>query len=233
MIERPDDPHEAPDGLPDDDAEDLPPRAFNEAYQHGRGDDDRPVSDISDRYPEPLSGDVRHDQPIAPEPSIKAIVERIRARSGGTSADARNAAGSPPFARSRNPQTVGKPSFLPSPTVKSGVCYTKLLHNGDGRLEAKPLNGRENRGNFCYTILLHNSRGGLVRRGGWFHFRRRVPDALRSVFGRSPYRTIGSRTDPVVVPVSRACNATASASERLAMQSATNRAGLFDARGRK
>ena len=93
--------------------------------------------------------------------------------------------GSNPFARSRNLQTVEKPSFLPSQTVDSSVCYTKLLHSGSGRLGAKPLNGQRNRQNFCYTILLHNSRGGLVRRSGWFHFRRRVPDALRTVFGRS------------------------------------------------
>ena len=93
--------------------------------------------------------------------------------------------GSNPFARSKNLQTIGKPSFLPSQTVDSSVCYTKLLHNGDRRLGAKPLNGRDNRQNFCYTILLHNSRGGLVRRAGWFHYRRRVPDALRTVFGRS------------------------------------------------
>ena len=93
--------------------------------------------------------------------------------------------GSNPFARSKNLQTVGKPSFLPSQTVDLSVFYTKLLHNGDRRLGAKPLNDQGNRQNFCYTILLHNSRGGLVRRGGWFHYRRRVPDALRTVFGRS------------------------------------------------
>ncbi|WP_443025860.1 DUF6538 domain-containing protein [Sphingomonas sp. RB1R13] len=32
---------------------------------------------------------------------------------------------------------------------------------------------------------LQDLRGGLVRMGRWFHFRRRVPDALRTVFGRS------------------------------------------------
>ena len=93
--------------------------------------------------------------------------------------------GSNPFARSKNLQTVVKPSLLPSPTVDSSVCYTKLLHNGHGRLGAKRLNCRDNRQNFCYTKLLHNSRGGLFRRGGWFYFRRRVPDALRTVLGRS------------------------------------------------
>lgn len=63
MAERPDDPHEAPDGFPDDDLEDLPPRAFNEIYHYGFGDDDRLVSDISDRNPQPSSYDVPDDQP--------------------------------------------------------------------------------------------------------------------------------------------------------------------------
>ena len=62
MIDHPDDPHEAPDGLDDDHPEDLPPRAFNEALHYGLGDDDRLVSDISDRYPEPSSDDGPDDQ---------------------------------------------------------------------------------------------------------------------------------------------------------------------------
>ena len=41
MVERPNDPHDAPDGLDDDHPEDLPPRAFNEALHYGLGDDDR------------------------------------------------------------------------------------------------------------------------------------------------------------------------------------------------
>ena len=124
-------------------------------------------------------------QTVVPEPSIATIIERVKARSDGSSAHAQNGGSSPPFARSKNLQTVGKPSFLPSQTVDLSVCYTKLLHNSDGRLGHKSLNDRGNPRNFCYTILLHNSRGGLVRRAGWFHFRRRVPDALRTVFGRS------------------------------------------------
>ena len=140
----------------------------------------------SDELPEaPQHHQDDDGETVAPEPSIETIIKRIRARSEGSSGDAQNGAGSPPFARSKNLQTIGKPSFLPSQTVDSSVCYTKLLHNGDRRLGAKPLNGRDNRQNFCYTILLHNSRGGLVRRAGWFHYRRRVPDALRTVFGRS------------------------------------------------
>lgn len=63
MVERPDDPHEAPDGLGDDHPEDLPPRAFNEALHYGLADDDRLVSDISHRYPEPSPDDVPDDKP--------------------------------------------------------------------------------------------------------------------------------------------------------------------------
>ena len=100
MIERPDDAHEAPDGLPGDDLEDLPPRDFNEALHYGLGNDDRLVSDISDRYPDPPTHDLPDDQSIVGKPSIKAIVKRIRTRSEGSSANARKAAGSPPFARS-------------------------------------------------------------------------------------------------------------------------------------
>jgi integrase len=144
------------------------------------------MAEHSDELPEAPQHHHNDDRKtVVPEPSITTIIERIRARSKGSSGDAQKAEGSPPFARSKNLQTVGKPSFLPSPTVDSSVCYTNLLHNGDRRFGAKAPNGRDNRQNFCYTILLHNSRGGLVRRGRWFHYRRRVPDALRTVFGRS------------------------------------------------
>ena len=68
-------------------------------------------------------------QTVAPEPSIATIIERMKARSDGSSAHAQNGGSSPPFARSKNIQTVGKPSFLPSHTVGPGVCSTDLLHN--------------------------------------------------------------------------------------------------------
>ena len=133
------------------------------------------MAERNEEPPETPTGHQDDDRKtVAPEPSIEAIIKRIRARSEGSSAHAQNGAGSHPFARSKNLQTVGKPSFLPSQTVDPSVCYTKLLHNSDRRLGAKPLNDQGNRQNFCYTILLHNSRGGLVRPGGWFHLRRRV-----------------------------------------------------------
>ena len=79
-------------------------------------------------------------QTVVPEPSIATIIERMKARSDGSSGHAQNGGSSPPFARSKNLQTVGKPSFLPSQTVDSSVGYTKLLHNPPDRSEPKPLN---------------------------------------------------------------------------------------------
>ena len=156
------------------------------------------MAERNEEPPETPTG--HHDddrQTVAPEPSIETIIKRIRARSEGSSADAQNGRVSPPFARSKNLQTVGKPSFLPSQTVDPSVCYTKLLRNSDRRLGAKSLNGRENRAK------------------------------------RRFQRTMGSRTEPVVIPVSRACRPTASASDRPAIQSATKRCGLVSAKGRR
>ena len=99
----------------------------------------------SDKLPEAPQHHHDDDQKtVVPEPSITTIIKRIRARSEGSSGDAQNGGSSPPFARSKNLQTVGKPSFLPSPTVDLSVCYTKLLHKGDRRLASKPLKGLNN-----------------------------------------------------------------------------------------
>ena len=60
--ERPIDSMGAPESHPGDDPETVIPVAFNDADGYGRGDDDRIVSDISERYPDPSSNDVRDDQ---------------------------------------------------------------------------------------------------------------------------------------------------------------------------
>ena len=91
----------APDEVLINDERDDLPFAFNEAYFYGRGDDDRLVSDISERYPEASSDDIRDDQPVVEQPSIKAIIDRIAARSDADSVGAEKAQGSSPFARSR------------------------------------------------------------------------------------------------------------------------------------
>ena len=63
--ERPDDSHDAPEGLPGDDGNDdhdhHPHAAFHEADWYGHGDDDRLVSDISERYPKLSLDDVPDD----------------------------------------------------------------------------------------------------------------------------------------------------------------------------
>ena len=55
LPERLDDSHDAPEGLPGDDDDHHPHAAFHEADWYGHGEDDRLVSDISERYPEPTS----------------------------------------------------------------------------------------------------------------------------------------------------------------------------------
>ena len=61
MAEQSDDAHEAPDGLPDHDTSDGLPRASNDAHRDHQADDDRLVTNISHRYPEPSSDDVADD----------------------------------------------------------------------------------------------------------------------------------------------------------------------------
>ena len=46
------------------------------------------------------------------------------------------------------------------------------------------LDGRDNRQNFLLRNFATQFGWRRVRRERWFHFRRRVPDALRTVFGR-------------------------------------------------
>ena len=58
----------------------------------------------SDELPEAPQSHLNDDpQTVAPEPSIATIIDRIKARSNGSSADAQNGGSSPPFARSRFP----------------------------------------------------------------------------------------------------------------------------------
>ena len=58
MTERPNDAPDGPESLPRDaDERDLPPFAYNEAYWYGEGHDDRLVSDVSQRYPNPPPSD--------------------------------------------------------------------------------------------------------------------------------------------------------------------------------
>jgi hypothetical protein len=59
------------------------------------------MAERSEEPPETPTGHPDDDQQtVAPEPSIEAIIKRIRARSEGSSEDAQKAEGSPPFARS-------------------------------------------------------------------------------------------------------------------------------------
>ena len=59
------------------------------------------MAERNEEPPETPTGHQDDDRKtVAPEPSIEAIIKRIRARSEGSSAHAQKAAGSPPFARS-------------------------------------------------------------------------------------------------------------------------------------
>lgn len=57
MAKRPHDLPDAPQGLPSDDPETVSPVASHEADRYGHGDDNRLISDISERYPEPSPDD--------------------------------------------------------------------------------------------------------------------------------------------------------------------------------
>ena len=74
----PDDPERLPDDAED---ADLPPFAYNEAYWYGEGEDDRLVSDISERYPDQPSGDVDDDQPVV-DASMEARWRSVSKASG-------------------------------------------------------------------------------------------------------------------------------------------------------
>ena len=58
MTDRPNDAPDGPESLPDDAPEtDLPPFAHHEWLWYGEGEDDRLVSDVSQRYPDRPPGD--------------------------------------------------------------------------------------------------------------------------------------------------------------------------------
>jgi hypothetical protein len=159
MAERPDDAHEAPDGLPDPDNSDGLPRASNDAHHDHRADDDGLVSDTSHRYPEPSSDDVaddphRHRNGVSPLLTLELTTIEKTAETSTSAKDS-----NPPHMRAPLLGTshhdiivnVRKSSTRRSPTR---VCYTELLHNrghnsSSGRRKST-VNGR----NDCYSTII-------------------------------------------------------------------------------
>ncbi len=132
----------------------------------------------------------------------------VRQSSGRSSGVEHNLAkvgveGSNPFARSNITKSYRNLPIRPSRTADSSACYTILLHNQGIDDPLSALSDAVNRGARCSTRLLHNGGGGLVERAGWFHYRRRVPDALQAVVGRCEiWRSL--HTDILEIALSRA-----------------------------
>ncbi|MEQ1540000.1 MAG: site-specific integrase, partial [Sphingorhabdus sp.] len=106
--------------------------------------------------------------------------------------------GSNPFARSRHPEIAEKQSKNRTQRSKTAVCYAELLHNAQSSSSTSICNRSENSRNDCYTNLLRKLPAGAFSRGGIIYYRKRVPNALRTVLGRSEiWRSL--RTDSVEI----------------------------------
>src|SRR5690606_10348348 len=79
-------------------------------------------------------------------------------------------------------------------------CYTIPLHNPKPRrtLSVEQRSGKPSAG--CYASDLHSVRTHLVRRAGRIYYRRRVPDALRAIVGRTEvWRSLGTDSPTVAL----------------------------------
>ena len=88
----------------------------------------------------------------------------------------------------------------PSSRPSFDDCYTTLLHN---RTDDQGLTLRQrsvNRSRGCYTNTPHHVRTHIVRRGGRFYYRRRVPGSLTEIVGkREIWRSLGTDSPTVAL----------------------------------
>ena len=107
-----------------------------------------------------------------------------------------------PFARSNDFQHTGKPSKNRLARQHRRLYPTKLLHNARSTVALSVCDGGVNGSADYYTRPLHNLPKGVCLQGRIYHLRRRVPDALRTVIGRSElWRSL--RTDSVQIALRR------------------------------
>jgi len=110
--------------------------------------------------------------------------------------------GSNPFARSNDYQHIEKPSKNRLARQHRRLYPTKLLHNARSTVELSICERDENGRVDYYTRSLHKLPKGVCLQGRIYHLRHRVPDALRTVIGRSElWRSL--RTDSVQIAMRR------------------------------
>ncbi|WP_346732004.1 DUF6538 domain-containing protein [Sphingomonas sp. GC_Shp_3] len=95
---------------------------------------------------------------------------------------------SPAPATSKPLEVLTKPSKL---RFSTKIVSTKRLHNDAARGAPSPRKCSENRRQGVYTRRLHNRPIGLCSKRGIFHYRRRVPTDLLTVWeGREVWRSL-------------------------------------------
>ena len=79
---------------------------------------------------------------------------------------------------------------------------TSPLHNGGEKFTITPRKSKGYDSDRCYTKLLHKMPPGMCFRGGQFYLRRRIPNDVRGLLGRSEiWRSL--RTDSLKCAVRR------------------------------
>ncbi len=117
-------------------------------------------------------------------------------------------------------ENVEKP---PSGEPSSDDCYTITPHTADHDqgLSLSESSGKRSAG--VYTNSLHIVRTHLVRKGGRIYYRRRVPDALRTILGKKEvWRSLG--TDSPTVALRRSLRVAATIEHEF--EEARSQAGL-------
>ena len=110
--------------------------------------------------------------------------------------------GSNPFARSSRSEPHEKPSKNRLARQHRRLYPTKLLQNARSTVGLSVCDDEANGRVDYYTRPLHKLPKGICLQGRIYHLRRRVPDALKSVIGRSElWRSL--RTDSVQIALRR------------------------------
>ena len=137
---------------------------------------------------------IRRSPPPRPDARVAQLVEHaIENRSVGGSNP------SPGTICSHHLEIVGKSSNRRS----SKRCSpTSPLHNGGEKFTITPRKSKGYDSDRCYTKLLHKMPPGMCFRGGQFYLRRRIPNDVRGLLGRSEiWRSL--RTDSLKCAVRR------------------------------
>lgn len=138
-----------------------------------------------ERPSEPSACGPDGDQPIAPDHALESVQGRQEAVEDAQIHDVSKTDRSPPFARSSDSKSRRKPSLATSSRTISRVCYTKAPLKRAVDAELSSSKRSQTARQRCYTNTPRNRLSGIVLRDGLYYFRRRVPDALRAIIGRS------------------------------------------------